>query len=396
VPGSQEERDFTAAGWLQTEIWPLLLFAIGGMLLFVAANDLLTMFVALEVMSLPVYLLTGMARRRRLLSQEAAMKYFILGSFSSGFFIYGSALIYGYAGSVNLGAIADAISASSSGTGLLLAGAGVLLVGLLFKVAAVPFHEWTPDTYQGAPTVFTGFMASAVKVAAFGALLRVMYVGLAGLEWDLVPVLLIIATLTFVLGSIVALAQTDIKRMLAYSSIAHGGFLLIGVAALSGAGLSASLFYLASYAFATIGAFAIISLVRDANGEATRLSQWAGLGRRSPLAAGAFALFLLAFAGIPLTSGFIGKFAVFSAGIDAGDAWAVVLAVIASAIAAFFYARVIVLMFFSEPSGDEVRVVVPSAFTMVGLGVAIAVTVALGLFPQPLLDLAGQADLFVR
>lgn len=396
VPGSDDERDFTAAGWLQTEIWPLLLFSIGGMLLFVAANDLLTMFVALEIMSLPLYLLTGMARRRRLLSQEAAMKYFILGAFSSGFFIYGAALLYGYAGSVNLGVIAEAVTARPSGTGLLLAGAAVLLAGMLFKVAAVPFHAWTPDAYQGAPTVFTGIMASAVKVAAFGALLRVVYVALPGLEWDITPALLIIAVLTFFAGSIVALAQTDMKRMLAYSSISHAGFLLLGVAAISRAGLSASMFYLAAYGFATIGAFAIVSLVRDANGEATSLSHWAGLGRRSPLAAVSFALFLLAFAGIPLTSGFIGKFSVFSAGVGAGDGWAVVLAVLASAVAAFFYVRVIVLMFFSPPAHDGVRVVIPSAFTAVGLGIAITVTVVLGVFPQPVLDLVNSADVFVR
>ncbi len=396
VPGSSDERDFTTAGWLQTEVWPLLLFAVGGMLLFVASNDLLTMFVALEIMSLPLYLLTGMARRRRLLSQEAALKYFILGAFSSAFFIYGAALLYGFAGSVRLGDILNALSAQPGENGLVLAGAAVLLVGLLFKVAAVPFHAWTPDVYQGAPTVVTGFMAAGVKVAAFGALLRVMYVALAGVEWDLVPVLLVVATITFFVGSIVALSQPDIKRMLAYSSIAHAGFLLLGVAALSRAGLAATLFYLAAYAFATLGAFAIISLVRDANGEATRLSQWAGLGRRSPMVAGAFALFLLAFAGIPLTSGFIGKFSVFSASVDAGDGVFVVLAVLASAVAAFFYARVIVLMFFTAPTTDDVRVVVPSAFTAVGLGATIAITVVLGVFPEPLLELANQADLFVR
>jgi len=396
VPGSDDERDFTTAGWLQTEVWPLLLFGIGGMMLFVAANDLLTMFVALEVMSLPLYLLTGMARRRRLLSQEAAMKYFILGAFSSAFFIYGAALLYGFAGSVELGVIAEKLSAQPGQNGLVLAGAAVLLVGMLFKVAAVPFHSWTPDVYQGAPTVVTGFMAAGVKVAAFGALLRVVYVSLAGVQWDITPVLLVVATLTFFVGSVVALSQSDMKRMLAYSSIAHAGFLLLGVAAVSRAGLASTMFYLAAYAFATLGAFAIISLVRDSNGEASKLTQWAGLGRRSPLTAAAFALFLLAFAGIPLTSGFIGKFSVFSASVAAGDALAVVLAVIASAIAAFFYARVIVLMFFSEPQGDDVRVVIPSAFTAVGLGVTVAATVVLGVFPQPLLDLAQQADLFVR
>jgi NADH-quinone oxidoreductase subunit N len=396
VPGSADERDFTAAGRLQTEVWPLLLFATGGMLLFVAANDLLTMFVALEILSLPTYLLTGMARRRRLLSQEAALKYFILGAFSSAFFLYGAALLYGFAGSVQFAAITDAITANTGNQGLLLAGAGLLVVGLFFKVAVVPFHSWAPDAYQGAPTVVSGFMAAGVKVAAFGAFLRVMYVALPGLAWDLRPVILVVAALTFFVGSIVALTQTDMKRMLAYSSIAHAGFLLIGVAALSRAGLSAAMFYLAAYAIATLGAFAIISMVRDANGEASRLSQWAGLGRRSPVAAAAFALFLLAFAGIPLTSGFIGKFSVFAAGVAAGDAWVVVLAVLASAVSAFFYIRVIVLMFFTEPTADGGQAVIPSASTAVGLGIAVAATVLLGVFPQPLLELAGQADLFVR
>jgi NADH-quinone oxidoreductase subunit N len=324
------------------------------------------------------------------------MKYFILGAFSSAFFIYGAALLYGFAGSVNLGAISDKLAAQPGQNGLVLAGAAMLLAGMLFKVAAVPFHSWTPDAYQGAPTVITGFMAAGVKVAAFGAVLRVVYVALYGVQWDITPVLLIIASITFFVGSILALSQSDMKRMLAYSSIAHAGFLLLGVAAVSRSGLSASLFYLAAYAFATLGAFAIIPLVRDGNGEATKLSQWAGLGQRNPLAAGAFALFLLAFAGIPLTSGFIGKFSVFSASAGAGDAFAVVLAVLASAVAAFFYVRVIVLMFFSEPTGDGVQVVTPSVFTAVGLGITVAVTLVLGVFPQPLLELANQADLFVR
>jgi NADH-quinone oxidoreductase subunit N len=206
----------------------------------------------------------------------------------------------------------------------------------------------------------------------------------------------VVASLTFIVGSVVALSQSDMKRMLAYSSIAHSGFLLLGVAAVSRSGLSATLFYLAAYAFATLGAFAIVSLVREPNGEATRLAHWAGLGQRSPLTAAAFALFLLAFAGIPLTSGFIGKFSVFAASVEAGDAPAVVLAVLASAVAAFFYARVIVLMFFSDPAAEGVRVVVPSVFTAIGLGATAAITVILGVFPQPLLDLANQADLFVR
>ena len=204
------------------------MFAVGGMLMFPAANDLLTMFVALEVLSLPLYLLCGLARRRRLLSQEAAMKYFLLGAFSSGFFVYGIALVYGYAGSMGFAQIADAVAAQSGSEGLLLGGIALLAVGLLFKVGAAPFHAWTPDVYQGAPTAVTAFMAASTKVAAFGALLRLFYVAFGGNRTDWVPMIWIVAILTMVVGSVLALTQTDIKRLLAYSSIAHAGFILTG------------------------------------------------------------------------------------------------------------------------------------------------------------------------
>ena len=231
MPGSQHERTLVANGVTQTEIFPLLSFAVGGMLLFPAANDLLTMFVALEVLSLPLYLLCGLARRRRLLSQEASLKYFLLGAFSSAFFLYGIALLYGYAGTVRLSGIADAVSSNSGDDALLLIGTALVSVGLLFKVGAVPFHSWTPDVYQGAPTPITGFMAACTKVAAFGALLRVLYVGVGGLAWEWQPVIWGVAILTMVVGSVVALTQTDVKRMLAYSSIAHAGFVLVGLSA---------------------------------------------------------------------------------------------------------------------------------------------------------------------
>ncbi len=396
LPGSEDERQFTARGYLQTEVWPLFLFSVGGMLLFCISNDLLTMFVALEVLSLPLYLLAGMARRRRLLSQEAAMKYFLLGAFASGFFLYGMALLYGFAGTLTFAGSSAAATAKAGSNGLLIAGTILVLVGLLFKVSAVPFHQWAPDVYQGAPTPVTGFMAAATKVAAFGAMLRLMYVALGGTNWDWRPVLWIVAMATMLVGAILAISQNDVKRMLAYSAIAHAGFLLIGVIAASQAGISSTLFYLLTYGITTIGAFACVSLVRDASGEATHLSSWAGLGKKSPWLAGAFAIFLLAFAGIPLTSGFTGKFAVFSAGIDGGATPVVIVAVIASAIAAFFYARVIVLMFFSEPPEDGPRVVVPSAFTAGVIAIGVAVTVLLGVIPQPVLELAQQAGNFVR
>lgn len=407
VPGSDHEKAAVKAGFTTTEVFPIALFAVAGMLVFPAANDLLTLFIALEVFSLPLYLLCALARRKRLMSQEAAVKYFLLGAFSSAFMLFGIALLYGYAGSVSYARIADVVDGSvrsidpaladtMGNDALLLIGAAMLLMGLLFKVGAVPFHMWTPDVYQGAPTPVTGFMAAATKVAAFGALLRLLYVVLPGMAWDWRPVMWGVAIVTMLGGAIVAITQTDIKRLLAYSSIAHAGFILAGVIATTPSGVSSVLFYLLAYSFVTIGAFAVVTLVRDAGGEATHLSKWAGLGRRSPLVAAVFAVFLLAFAGIPLTSGFAGKFAVFKAAAEGGAGALVVVGVISSAIAAFFYIRVIVLMFFSEPKPEGPTVAVPSPLTITTIGVGVAVTLVLGVAPQYFLDLASQAGTFVR
>ncbi|MEU3040405.1 NADH-quinone oxidoreductase subunit NuoN [Streptomyces diastaticus] len=407
VPGSEAEQAAVKAGFATTEVFPLVLFAVGGMIVFPAANDLLTLFIALEVFSLPLYLMCALARRRRLMSQESAVKYFLLGAFSSAFLLFGIALLYGYAGSVSYAVIADVVDgtlissdpvlAETMGNdALLLIGMALVLMGLLFKVGAVPFHMWTPDVYQGAPTPVTGFMAAATKVAAFGALLRLLYVVLPGMRWDWRPVMWGVAIATMVVGAVVAVTQTDVKRLLAYSSVAHAGFILAGVIAATPAGVSSVLFYLAAYSFVTIGAFAVVTLVRDAGGEATHLSKWAGLGRRSPLVAAVFAVFLLAFAGIPLTSGFSGKFAVFSAAAEGGAGALVIIGVLSSAVAAFFYVRVIVLMFFSEPRADGPTVTVPSPLTISVIGVGVVVTVVLGVAPQYFLDLAGQAGVFVR
>ncbi|MEL0127486.1 MAG: NADH-quinone oxidoreductase subunit NuoN, partial [Actinomycetota bacterium] len=396
LPGSEEEKQFTQRGYLQTEIWPLTLFAVLGMMLFVTSNDLLIMFIGLEIMSLPLYLMTGMARRRRLLSQEAALKYFLLGAFSSAFFLYGAALVYGYAGSITFPEIAQTVTSKPGESLVLMIGLGMVLIGLLFKVGAVPFHQWVPDVYQGAPTAVTGFMAATVKIAAFGALLRILYVAFGGVRWDWEPIIWIIATLTMLVGSILAVVQSDIKRMLAYSSVAQAGFILIGVAAASAAGIASTMFYLIAYGFTTIGAFAIITMVRDASGEATNLATWSGIGRKSPVVASAFAVFMLALAGIPLTSGFVGKFGVFAAAIEAGMVWLVIVGVVASLIAAFFYVRVIVVMFFSQPTDQTASVVIPSAFTTVALAAGAAVTVILGVVPQPVLDLVTNADVFIR
>ena len=397
IVGSVAEKVATKAGVMQTEVFPLTLFAVGGMLLFPAADDLLTMFIALEVLSLPLYLLCGLARRRRLLSQEASLKYFLLGAFSSAFFLYGMAMLYGYAGTLDLEDIAVAVASGSGRSSLALLGTGLLLVGVLFKVGAVPFHSWIPDVYQGAPTPITAFMAAATKIAAFGAILRVFYVAVPELRDDWRPVLWAVAILTMVVGTVTAVRQTDVKRMLAYSAVAHTGFILTGVIAENEAGLSSTLFYLFAYGFSTLGAFAVVGLVRDSAGEEdSAMARWAGLGRRYPVVSVVFSLFLLAFAGIPLTSGFVSKFAVFKAAGEGGAIPLVVVGVIASAVAAYFYVRVIVLMFFTEPPDDAPDVVVPSFLTTAVVTVTAAVTFALGALPQPLLDLANAADQFLR
>ena len=308
LPGTEAEREASTRGLEHTEVFPLMLFAVSGMLMFPAANDLLTLFVSLEVLSLPLYLLCGLARRRRLLSQEAAMKYFLLGAFSSGFFVYGIALTYGYAGSMGFAQIADAVASGAPSREFLLGGVALMAVGLLFKVSAAPFHAWTPDVYQGAPTSVTAFMAAATKVAAFGAMLRLFYVAFGPNRSDWIPMIWVVAILTMVVGSVLALTQTDVKRLLAYSSIAHAGFILTGflgirsltsVAHNSLTGVSAVLFYLTTYGFTTLAAFALVTVVRDGGGETTHLSRWQGLGKVSPLVAGLFAFLLLAMAGHP-------------------------------------------------------------------------------------------------
>ncbi|MDO5048662.1 MAG: NADH-quinone oxidoreductase subunit NuoN [Actinomycetaceae bacterium] len=390
-PGSSDEDLSIAKNYQRTEIFPLVLFSLGGMMVFPAASSLISLFIALEVLSLPLYILTATARRRRQLSQEAALKYFLLGAFASAFFLMGSALLYGYSGSVNLADISRAIPMIPGMDWMMIAGIFMIMVGLLFKVGAAPFHAWTPDVYQGAPTPITGFMAAAVKVAAFGAMLRVYLTIGTRVEWDLIWILGAVAVLTIAIGTFVGLIQSDIKRLLAYSTIAHAGFVLIGVLAATERSAGSVMFYLLGYGVATIGAFGVIALVRNADananitGEATEIRRWAGVGRKSPLAAVSMLIFLLSFAGIPLTSGFIGKFVVFADGITAGYTGLVVVALIASAITAFYYFRLVVLMFFTEP--DENTVVVKSeGFTFIAVIVAAVVTVGLGVFPQPILD----------
>ncbi|WP_418277927.1 NADH-quinone oxidoreductase subunit NuoN [Isoptericola jiangsuensis] len=369
VPGTAYEDAAREAGVQQTEIFPLVLFSTGGMLLFPATDNLIVLFIALEVLSLPLYVLCATARRRRLLSQEAAFKYFLLGSFASALMLFGIALVYGATATVSLETAAywlaqPQVTVLTSTPGVLFAGVLLITAGLLFKIGAAPFHTWTPDVYQGAPTPVTGFMAACVKAAAVGALVRVMFTLAAALGDDLRQhlevALWVVAILTMVIGTAAGAVQTDVKRMLAYSSIAHGGFLVVGLVGFSETGARAVLFYVLAYGLATLGAFAIVTLVREQDadglvlGEATQLTQWAGLGRRAPWLTAAFVLFLLSMAGIPLTAGFIAKFSVFSAAVDAG-AWPLALiGVLSSVVAVFFYVRMIVLMVLTPPAEEVV------------------------------------------
>lgn len=463
VPGTSYEDLARRSGLEQTEIYPLLLFAAGGMMLFASTDDLIVMFIALEVLSLPLYVLCATARRRRLLSQEAAAKYFLLGAFASALFIFGVALIYGFAGTVRLLEIAQAVQQGGlpleGMTSLLVAGVLLVTVGLLFKVGAVPFHAWTPDVYTGAPTPITGFMAACTKVAAVAALVEVLYrisIGVQAVDPQIMRqlqiVIVVVAVLTMAVGTVVGSVQTDVKRLLAYSSIAHAGFLLVGVAGFNSQVQSSTLFYLLAYGIATIGAFGVVTLVRERRitpgtgedngpvgddgvvlGEATEIAQWAGLGRKAPWLTAAFALFLLSMAGIPLTAGFIAKFGAFTGATTGGLWWLAVLGVLASVVAVAFYLRLLVVMVFQRAQDDpeeasdeavgtgvstsstsggggaatlttaqvttvqriEVTVVRSRGPAAVAIAVCAVATVILGVFPSPVLSLVEQASKFV-
>ncbi|MEZ5087076.1 MAG: NADH-quinone oxidoreductase subunit NuoN [Tessaracoccus sp.] len=403
VPGSPLEREAVALKREHTEVFPLLLFSLFGMMVFASSNDLITMFVSLEVFSLPLYLLSAMGRRRRLLSQEAALKYFLLGSLASAFFVYGVALLYGFSGGFRFVQIAETIDAGTGSNVLLLTGLVMLAVGLLFKIGAVPFHTWVPDVYTGAPTPVTGYMAVATKTAAIAALLRVFFIGLGGARWDWQPLIAVVALLTMLVGATIGLLQTDVKRLLAYSSVVHAGFLLVAVTgAVAGADLgvtsvSAIVFYLITYGLATLGAFGIVTMVRRAGGEANNLDAWRGLGKSDPLVATLMTLFFLSLAGIPPTAGFIGKLTVFQAAAAGGYGWLVFAAVVCSVVAAFFYLKVVVTMWFRDPVPETAATVVaPSLWTWTLIIVSAAATLVLGLLPGGLLDLLAGLSPFVR
>ena len=396
-------REYTRRASLEnSEFYALVLFAVAGMMLMASSADLIVTFIALETFSIALYVLVGF-RTRSLVSQESAMKYFLLGAFSSTFFLLGIALVYGITGSTNLYGVAG--SGSEQGivqfltttpptdVGLLVVAVGLLIVGLGFKVAAVPFHMWTPDAYQGAPSPVTGFMAAGTKLAAFAALLRLLDVSLFQLRDDWRPLVLIIAVATMLVGSLFAVVQEDVKRILAYSSIAHAGFVFTAVVATNDRGISGALFYLVTYGLTVVGAFAIVAVVGGRDELGTRLSEYRGLFYRRPLLAAALSLFLLSLAGVPLTSGFIAKLVVFGPAIDAGYAWLVVIGALASAIAAFFYLRIMVVMYMQEPEEDAPEIAVgPLAGAVIGI--AALATVVFFLAWGPLFDLAEKATIF--
>jgi NADH-quinone oxidoreductase subunit N len=378
----------------RAEVESLLLLAVVGMAALGTANDLITMFVALEILSLALYVLTGLARRDRR-SQEASLKYFILGAVASAILLYGMALTYVATGTLSIPSIGRAIGLGTTPELVAALGLGLITVGVGFKIALAPFHLWTPDVYQGAPTNITAFMAAATKAAAFAAVLRLYLVAFPSLSTLWVPILAVLAAVTMLYGAFVALAQHDLKRILAYSSITHAGYATIGVVANSNAGLSGTLWYLLTYAVGTIGAFGcVIALERQRKGEVTLLDL-RGLGRSSPALAGILSLCLLSLAGIPGTAGFIGKLLVFQAGVASGLTWLVVIGVLSSVIAAFFYLRIAATMFLEEP--DLARGL-PIVTTGLSAGVSVSATLVLflGIYPQNFLQIAETAAALVR
>jgi NADH-quinone oxidoreductase subunit N len=389
----------------------MLLSASGGVIM-AKANDLILVFLGLEVLSIALYVLAGYHQQREP-SREAAIKYFVLGSFSSAFFLYGVALTYGATGSTNLGFIAAFLGTQTVTGGVLLGGFALLLVGLGFKVAAVPFHMWTPDVYQGSPTPVTGFMAAAAKAAGFAALLRIFYsaFGTERLDWQ--PIVWVLAVLSMVVGATLAVVQTDVKRMLAYSSISHAGYVLIGLQAGNDRGIAGSLFYLLAYTFLIVGSFATVTVVARRGDNRTGLAAYRGLARERPVLAFAFTVFLLAQAGVPFTSGFLAKFYVISAAVEARSYAIAIIAMLAAVIAAFFYLRLIVVMYMGDDQGlpgvDPVlpgatdgdgavatavrtRVEIPVG-AAIAIAIALAFTIGAGLIPQPVLDFARHATL---
>ena len=378
-------RDGLPAG----EYYALTLFAIVGMMMMATANDLLVIFIALEVLSLAVYVLTGI--NRGIAGTEAAFKYFLLGAFSSAFFLYGIAFTYGATGSTRLAAVGQAVaSISVTSNPLALFAVGLLLVGFAFKISAVPFHMWTPDAYEGAPAVVTGFMSTGVKAAAFAAFARVFLSSFEPFKDSWIPVVAVVAAATMIVGTVVGVAQSNLKRMLAYSSIAHGGYLLVGLVAANQVGKAAILFYLLAYAVTNVAAFGVIALLGTRDRGNDELRDYAGLWYSQPSLAALMTVCLLSLGGIPPTAGFIGKWYIFTAAVSAGYYWLAIIGVLTSVISVFFYIRVVVMMYMADRPAEAPAPHV-SRLGVAVLSVAIIAIFYLGILPTDVLNLAANS-----
>lgn len=377
----------------RSEYYILLLYSISGMMLMAIAADLIVVFLALELLSIPLYVLAGFARPK-LESEEAALKYFLLGAFAGGFVVYGIALAFGATATTSLAGIVQAVNAGSANLTLLSIGAALILIGLGFKVAAVPFHMWTPDVYQGAPSAVTAFMSVGAKAGGFAALLRVFVSALPELAADLTPVLWVLAALTMILGNVVAIAQGNIKRLLAYSSIAHAGYILMalvvfGNTQVSSDAVAAALFYLVAYAVTSFGAWAVVIALEKAEQKGLALEDYSGLGRKYPGLAAAMAVFMLSFTGVPPTLGFVGKLYLFRTVLEGGFIWLAVIGVLTSLVSAYYYLRIVVIMYMRD--GDPQVHAEP--WLRLTAGVTAVATVVLSLYAGPLFAWASQAVL---
>jgi len=373
------------------EFYPLILFATYGMMVMASSGNLLVIFLGLEIMSIALYVLAGFARES-LKSTEAAIKYFLLGAFATGFTVFGIAFVYGTVGSFEIGAVVQYARSGGPIDTILLIGAALLIIGLGFKIAAVPFHMWAADAYEGAPSPVTGFMSAGPKAAAFAALLRVFAFGHSNMMPSLETLFWILAVLTMTVGNIMAIRQTNIKRMLAFSSIAHAGYIMIALVVGNAEAASAAALYLLCYAVTNLGAFMVISLVDSSSEEdVTNIDDYAGLGRARPFLGVLLTIFMISLAGFPPTAGFIGKFVLFKAAVSQGFYAIVVIAVINSLISVFYYLRVVVKMFMSEAEGEVIKVPATPAFLTVGLIVALAAVFLLGIYPQGWFPFGGLA-----
>ncbi len=379
-------------GLVRGEFYALILFAVMGMMIMATAGDLIVVFLGIELLSLPLYVLSGFARPA-LDSIEAALKYFLLGAFASGFLLYGIVLIFGATGSTNLLQIASVLTKGTHNGIMLYAGIALLLVGLGFKVSVVPFHQWTPDVYEGAPTAVTAFMVAGTKAAGFAVLLRILLVAVLPVRDVWLPAIAILAVVTMTVGNVTAIAQQNIKRMLAYSSIAHAGYILVAVAAGGAAGTSSAIFYLLIYAFMNLGAFAVVIAASRGGEERLDIRDYAGLARQRPVLAAVMALFMLSLAGFPPTAGFVGKLTIFQAAVQNGLTWLAVIAVLNSVVSVFYYARVIVFMYMQEPEGEPWPAVAGEGRRMLALALGICVVgvLLLGILPTPAYQAAQTA-----